>query len=87
MNVLKSVNNSALASYYHFVKTIRIRTQNGLCSVGIIIFGAIVAGVADLAFDPHSYAVVFTANICTAIYLASIARVGSILSFHVQLFL
>ncbi|KAL1816040.1 hypothetical protein ACET3Z_018614 [Daucus carota] len=45
-------------------------------SVGIIIFGAIVAGVADLAFDPHSYAVVFTANICTAIYLASIARVG-----------
>ncbi|KAK1400050.1 UDP-sugar transporter sqv-7 [Heracleum sosnowskyi] len=45
-------------------------------SVGIIIFGAIIAGARDLAFDSYSYAVVFTANICSAIYLASIARVG-----------
>ncbi|KAL5539545.1 hypothetical protein UlMin_045338 [Ulmus minor] len=45
-------------------------------SVGIIILGAFVAGARDLAFDAYAYAVVFVANICTAIYLASIARIG-----------
>ncbi|KAI3781941.1 hypothetical protein L2E82_11969 [Cichorium intybus] len=45
-------------------------------SVGIIIFGAFVAGARDLSFDSYAYAVVFSANICTAIYLASIARIG-----------
>ncbi|CAN0918300.1 UDP-N-acetylglucosamine transporter UGNT1 [Linum grandiflorum] len=48
-------------------------------SVGIIILGAFIAGARDLSFDAYSYAVVFVANICTAIYLASIARIGSIL--------
>ncbi|CAN1217026.1 UDP-N-acetylglucosamine transporter UGNT1 [Linum perenne] len=45
-------------------------------SVGIIILGALIAGARDLSFDPYSYGVVFAANICTAIYLASIARIG-----------
>ncbi|XP_057508630.1 UDP-N-acetylglucosamine transporter UGNT1-like isoform X2 [Actinidia eriantha] len=47
-----------------------------VCSVAIIIFGALVAGARDLSFDSYSYAVVFISNICTAIYLASVARVG-----------
>ncbi|KAJ0576286.1 putative sugar phosphate transporter domain-containing protein [Helianthus annuus] len=45
-------------------------------SVGIIIFGAFIAGARDLSFDSYAYAMVFSANICTAIYLASIARIG-----------
>ncbi|XP_021899406.1 nucleotide-sugar uncharacterized transporter 3-like isoform X2 [Carica papaya] len=45
-------------------------------SVGIIILGALIAGAGDLAFDIYGYGVVFIANICTAMYLASIARIG-----------
>jgi hypothetical protein len=44
----------------------------------LIIFGAFVAGARDLSFDGYGYAVVFLANITTAIYLATIARIGSI---------
>lgn len=47
-----------------------------VCSVAIIILGALVAGARDLSFDSYSYTVVFMSNICTAIYLASVARVG-----------
>ncbi|KAK9269272.1 hypothetical protein L1049_001042 [Liquidambar formosana] len=47
-----------------------------VCCVGIIILGAFIAGVQDLSFDFYGYAVVFVSNICTAIYLAYIARVG-----------
>lgn len=50
-------------------------------SVGIIILGAFVAGARDLSFDYYGYAIVFVANICTAIYLASIARIG-VISFY-----
>ncbi|KAK9207897.1 hypothetical protein WN944_000246 [Citrus x changshan-huyou] len=46
-------------------------------SVGLIILGAFVAGARDLSFDFFGYAVVFLANITTAIYLATIARIGS----------
>ncbi|XP_057524470.1 UDP-N-acetylglucosamine transporter UGNT1 [Amaranthus tricolor] len=45
-------------------------------SVGLIVFGAFVAGARDLSFDAYSYGVVFLANISTAIYLATIARIG-----------
>ncbi|CAL9222894.1 unnamed protein product [Arabidopsis halleri] len=45
-------------------------------SVGIIILGAIIAGIRDLSFDGYGYGLVFTANICTATYLALIARIG-----------
>ncbi|KAJ8774094.1 hypothetical protein K2173_009525 [Erythroxylum novogranatense] len=45
-------------------------------SVGLIVFGAFIAGARDLSFDFYGYAVVFLANISTAIYLASIGRVG-----------
>ncbi|KAI8570702.1 hypothetical protein RHMOL_Rhmol01G0056900 [Rhododendron molle] len=48
----------------------------GLISVAIIILGALVAGARDLSYDSYSYAVVFISNICTAVYLASVARVG-----------
>ncbi|CAK9326555.1 unnamed protein product [Citrullus colocynthis] len=47
-----------------------------VASVGMIILGAVVAGSRDLSFDTYSYVVVFIANICTAVYLASIARIG-----------
>lgn len=39
--------------------------------------GAFCAGARDLSFDAYGYAVVFVANICTAIYLASIAHIGN----------
>nr|GEW54985.1 nucleotide-sugar uncharacterized transporter 3-like [Tanacetum cinerariifolium] len=45
-------------------------------SVGIIILGAFIAGSRDLSFDSYAYAIVFSANFCTSIYLASIARIG-----------
>lgn len=47
-------------------------------SVGLIVLGAFIAGARDLSFDSYGYAVVFVANICTAVYLASIARIGTI---------
>ncbi|KAK8952827.1 putative sugar phosphate/phosphate translocator [Platanthera guangdongensis] len=47
-----------------------------LCSVVLIIFGAFVAGARDLSFDTYGYAVVFVSNITTAIYLATISRIG-----------
>ncbi|KAB2027165.1 hypothetical protein ES319_D05G016400v1 [Gossypium barbadense] len=47
-------------------------------SVGIIILGAFVAGARDLSFDAYSYSIVFMANICSAVYLASIAHIGII---------
>ncbi|KAL5850279.1 hypothetical protein ACOSQ3_008329 [Xanthoceras sorbifolium] len=45
-------------------------------SVGLIVLGAFIAGARDLSFDFYGYAVVFLANIATAIYLATIARIG-----------
>ncbi|GAU15091.1 hypothetical protein TSUD_08290 [Trifolium subterraneum] len=51
-------------------------THSVVFSVGLIIFGAFVAGARDLSFDTYGYAVVFMANISTAIYLATIARIG-----------
>ncbi|KAK4265246.1 hypothetical protein QN277_026324 [Acacia crassicarpa] len=47
-----------------------------ICSIGIIIGGAVIAGARDLAFDASSYSVVFLANITTAVYFTSIARIG-----------
>lgn len=44
--------------------------------MALIIFGAFVAGSRDLSFDTYGYAVVFVSNITTAIYLATIARIG-----------
>ncbi|XP_057985607.1 UDP-N-acetylglucosamine transporter UGNT1 isoform X2 [Hevea brasiliensis] len=44
-------------------------------SVGVIILGAFIAGARDLSFDFYGYAVVFLANITTAIYLATISRI------------
>ncbi|KAH1110126.1 hypothetical protein GLYMA_04G066200v4 [Glycine max] len=45
-------------------------------SVSLIVFGAFVVGARDLSFDAYGYATVFLSNITTAIYLATIARVG-----------
>ncbi|KAB1204633.1 UDP-glucuronic acid/UDP-N-acetylgalactosamine transporter [Morella rubra] len=52
-------------------------TSSIVGSVGLIVLGAFVAGARDFSFDGYGYAVVFLANITTAIYLATIARVGS----------
>lgn len=51
-------------------------TQSIIGSVGVIIFGAFFAGARDLSFDFYGYGVVFLANITTAVYLATIARIG-----------
>ncbi|KAK7260902.1 hypothetical protein RIF29_27201 [Crotalaria pallida] len=51
-------------------------TSSVIFSVGLIVFGALIAGARDLSFDAYGYAVVFLANITTAIYLATIARIG-----------
>uniref|UniRef100_A0A7C8YFR9 Sugar phosphate transporter domain-containing protein n=1 Tax=Opuntia streptacantha TaxID=393608 RepID=A0A7C8YFR9_OPUST len=51
-------------------------TSSVVGSVGLIVLGAFVAGARDLSFDAYGYAVVFLANITTAIYLATIARLG-----------
>ncbi|KAM2643125.1 hypothetical protein EV1_016988 [Malus domestica] len=45
-------------------------------SVGLIVLGAFVAGSRDLSFDAYGYGVVFLSNITTAVYLATIARIG-----------
>lgn len=47
-------------------------------SVALIVLGAFVAGARDLSFDAYGYGMVFIANMTTAIYLATINRVGSI---------
>ncbi|KAL2928209.1 Nucleotide-sugar uncharacterized transporter 3 [Bienertia sinuspersici] len=51
-------------------------TPSIMGSVGLIVLGAFVAGARDLSFDAYGYGVVFLANITTAIYLATIARIG-----------
>ncbi|KAI3729957.1 hypothetical protein L6452_18630 [Arctium lappa] len=51
-------------------------TRSVIGSVALIVFGAFVAGSRDLSFDAYGYAVVFLSNITTAIYLATISRIG-----------
>nr|CAD1824943.1 unnamed protein product [Ananas comosus var. bracteatus] len=52
-------------------------TSPVLGSVALIVFGAFVAGARDLSFDAYGYAIVFLANITTAMYLATINRIGN----------
>lgn len=62
-----------------FVEYILVRqkyTSSVVGSVGLIVSGAFIAGARDLSFDAYGYAVVFISNVTTAIYLATIARVG-----------
>ncbi|XP_073042522.1 UDP-N-acetylglucosamine transporter UGNT1-like [Primulina eburnea] len=47
-----------------------------LGSVALIVLGAFIAGSRDLSFDSYGYLIVFVSNITTAIYLATIARIG-----------
>ena len=47
-------------------------------SVGLIVFGAFVAGARDMSYESYGYVIVLLANLATAIYLATIARVGKI---------
>ncbi|KAL1319757.1 hypothetical protein AAHE18_14G009000 [Arachis hypogaea] len=46
-----------------------------IISVGVIIFGAFIAGARDLAFDSYGYSIVFIENMCKAVYLTSVSRV------------
>lgn len=55
--------------------------------MAIIILGAIIAGIRDLSFDAYGYGLVFTANICTATYLALIARIGNMHASHLTMFM
>jgi len=45
--------------------------------VALIVVGAFIAGARDLSFDSYGYAILFLANISTAVYLATIARIGT----------
>ncbi|CAA3019922.1 UDP-sugar transporter sqv-7 [Olea europaea subsp. europaea] len=51
-------------------------TRPILGSVALIVLGAFIAGARDLSFDSYGYLVVFLSNISTAIYLATISRLG-----------
>ncbi|XP_057776483.1 UDP-N-acetylglucosamine transporter UGNT1-like [Salvia miltiorrhiza] len=51
-------------------------TRPILGSVTLIVLGAFIAGSRDLSFDSYGYLVVFLSNFTTAIYLATIARIG-----------
>lgn len=51
-------------------------TSSVFGSVGLIVLGAFIAGARDLSYDSHGYAIVFLSNITTALYLATIARIG-----------
>jgi len=55
-------------------------TRSIIGSVGIILLGAFFAGARDLSFDFYGYGVVFLANISTAVYLATIARTGTLVT-------
>lgn len=46
------------------------------CSVGVILFGAAVAGIRDYSYETRGYALVLLSNVTTAIYLATISRIG-----------
>ncbi|KAB5553350.1 hypothetical protein DKX38_010661 [Salix brachista] len=54
----------------------RTTVVKDVISVGLIVLGAFIAGARDLSFDFNGYAVVFAANFTTAIYLATISRIG-----------
>ncbi|XP_059433371.1 UDP-N-acetylglucosamine transporter UGNT1-like [Corylus avellana] len=66
----------AFTMIFEYLLTGQKHSPSVINCVGIIILGAFVAGARDLSFDVHAYTVVFISNICTAIYLASIARIG-----------
>lgn len=55
----------------------------GFGSVALILIGAFVAGAHDMSFDTYGYLVVVVANISTAMYLTTIARIGAASSFLV----
>lgn len=46
-------------------------------SVSLTVIGAFIAGARDLSYDSYGYAIVFVANITTAVYLATVARLGN----------
>eukprot|EP00249_Psilotum_nudum_P014620 c24921_g1_i3 orf=572-1594(-) len=47
-----------------------------LGSVGLILLGAFIAGARDFSFDLQGYSIVILSNVTTAVYLATIARLG-----------
>ena len=49
--------------------------------MALIVFGAFIAGARDLSYDTYGYAIVLVANVTTAIYLATISRLGSLYIF------
>ncbi|XP_076921586.1 UDP-N-acetylglucosamine transporter UGNT1-like [Bidens hawaiensis] len=51
-------------------------SRSVIASVALIVFGAFVAGSRDLSFDAYGYSIVFLSNITTAVYLATISRIG-----------
>lgn len=62
--------------FVEFVLVGQKYSRSVIGSVLLIVFGAFVAGSRDLSFDAYGYSIVFLSNITTAIYLATISRIG-----------
>lgn len=83
MNVMKNASTLCVLLYWpstwfsHLTENFKV-----VISVGLIVLGAFIAGARDLSFDAYGYAVVFLSNITTAVYLATIARIGSTLTIY-----
>lgn len=52
-------------------------------SVAIIVFGVFIAAARDFSFELGAYSLVFLSNLTTAVYLATISRLGTWSKFHV----
>ncbi|URD94759.1 Triose-phosphate Transporter family [Musa troglodytarum] len=74
--VLLVLFNKAALSSYNFPCANVITLFQVFISVALIVLGAFVAGARDLSFDAYGYGMVFIANMTTAIYLATINRIG-----------
>eukprot|EP01024_Parvocaulis_polyphysoides_P040406 TRINITY_DN3674_c0_g2_i4.p1 TRINITY_DN3674_c0_g2~~TRINITY_DN3674_c0_g2_i4.p1 ORF type:complete len:378 (+),score=46.49 TRINITY_DN3674_c0_g2_i4:105-1238(+) len=55
----------------------KIHNSKVVTAVGMMVIGALIAGLRDLEFNLHGYLMVFAANCSTALYLAVISKIGS----------
>ncbi|XP_042987730.1 UDP-N-acetylglucosamine transporter UGNT1 isoform X7 [Carya illinoinensis] len=75
-NVITLFQMICSCCFLYAMRRLKIISFTDVISVGLIVLGAFIAGARDFSFDGYGYAVVFLSNITTAIYLATIARIG-----------
>jgi len=73
---------AAFTMLAEFCLTRRQEPARVMFSVLIMVLGAVVAGASDLSYDFRGYALVFASNISTALYLATISRLGKKVSMN-----